>query len=241
MPARPTAHGEATLPSASPGPGTGPSRFLDLVAIESALLRLQLKLPDPGRSGADPFGREVVANMMSAYAFLDRTIAQGIDIFAMGNLRTLLELNCRVLCGESEASRRENAGHLSATADRFYDQWGAGIRDVVEWHDRHRNEPVHQRAAGVYVRMMSEPQLFLEGNHRTAALVVGYILVRQGEPPFVVTPAIAAAYFDLSAEIQRIHKRSITMLLLMPRLRRRLAALLRSAADSRFLLARAPL
>jgi hypothetical protein len=84
---------------------------------------------------------------------------------------------------------------------------------------------------------VSEPQLFLEGNHRTAALVVGYILVRQGEPPFVVTPTVASSYFELSAEIRRIHKRTIAMRLRMPSLRRRLSALLRSAADRRFLLA----
>jgi hypothetical protein len=44
-----------------------------------------------------------------------------------------------------------------------------------------------KRAAGVYVRTLSEPELFIEGNHRSGALVMSYILAREGYPPFVLT------------------------------------------------------
>jgi hypothetical protein len=218
------------------GPAGSKPRLLDLSAIETALLQHQLSMPPGDRDGGDGFRREVIANMISAYAFLDWAVAEKIDMFAMGNLRTMLELNRRVLCGAGEISRRENAGHLQATAERFYDQWGAGIRDVVEWHDRHRGDAIYARAAGVYARMLSEPQLFLEGNHRTGALLASYILLRAGEPPFVVTSRIASEYFGVSAEIQRVNKRSLSMWITMPRLRRRLATLFERAADRRFVL-----
>jgi hypothetical protein len=44
-----------------------------------------------------------------------------------------------------------------------------------------------RRAAEVYIYILSEPQLFIAGNHRTGALVLSYILAREGRPPFVLT------------------------------------------------------
>ena len=87
-----------------------------------------------------------------------------------------------------------------------------------------------------YVRMLSKPQLFIEGNHRTGALVMSSILLRDGQPPFVLSVENAAAYFEPSAVIRDIHKHSPGSLFRAPGIRRRLAALLREHADSRYLL-----
>jgi hypothetical protein len=50
-------------------------------------------------------------------------------------------------------------------------------------------------------RGVSEPQLLIEGNHRTGALVLSYILAREGRPPFVLTAENAKAYLDPSTLI----------------------------------------
>ena len=107
---------------------------------------------------------------------------------------------------------------------------------MVEWWARHADESPWTRAAGVYVRMLSTPQLFIEGNHRTGVLVVAYILLRAGEPPFVLTVDNAAAYFEPSTVLRDIHKHSPAALFRLPGIRRRLAALLRQHADERYLL-----
>ena len=61
-------------------------------------------------------------------------MAAGVDVFAMGQLRHLLELNALVLCG-TDADRRERLRPPpEATERRFYEERGGGIRDVVEWH-----------------------------------------------------------------------------------------------------------
>jgi hypothetical protein len=39
----------------------------------------------------------------------------------------------------------------------------------MEWYALHDSESVWKRASGVYIRVLSEPQLFLEGNHRSGA------------------------------------------------------------------------
>jgi Fic family protein len=53
---------------------------------------------------------------------------------------------------------------------------------------------------------VSQPQLFLEGNHRTGALVASYILVQEGLPPFVLTRKNASEYFNPSTLIKYRHK-----------------------------------
>jgi hypothetical protein len=97
---------------------------------------------------------------------------------------------------------------------------------VAEWWERHAGEPAWFRAAGVYVRMLSTPQLFIEGNHRTGALVMSYILLREGLPPFVLSVDNAAAYFKSSTALRDIRKHSPAALFRLPGIRRRLAALL---------------
>ena len=124
----------------------------------------------------DPFDDRVVDNMLAGYAFVDALVADGVDVFALGQLKHLLELNALVLCGASEARRAAHTAHRAATERRFYDEPDAGIQDVVEWHAGHADEPAWSRAAGVYVRMLSTPQLFIEGNHRTGVLVMSQIL-----------------------------------------------------------------
>ena len=67
--------------------------------------------------------------------------------------------------------------------------------------------------------------------------MMSYVLVRQGYPPFVLSPRNAAAYFDPSRVIRDTHKKSPIMLFRMPRLRRRLADVLLEQADPHYLVA----
>jgi len=209
------------------------SHRLDLAAVEASLRQVQARLP----VHRDPLDDRVVDNMLAGYAFVDALVAAGTDIFALGQLKHLLELNTLVLCGASEARRAAHAGHRAATERRFYDEPDAGIQDVVEWHAGHDDEPVWSRAAGVYVRMLTTPQLFIEGNHRTGVLVMSYVLLNAGRAPFVLSVGNAEAYFEVSAALRHTHKNGPLALFRLPRLRRRLAALLRDHDDGRYLLA----
>jgi hypothetical protein len=179
----------------------------------------------------------VLENMLAGYALVDDLLVAAVDVFAMGNLKHLLELNTTVLCGTDGAQREQYARHIEATERRFYDERGGGIQDLVEWwaRTRHRPRAAWHRAAGAYVRVLSKPQLFIEGNHRTGALLMSYILMRAGHPPFVLSPHNAAAYFAPSTVIRDTRKRSAAMLLRAPAVTRRLARLLEESSDTRYL------
>lgn len=206
-----------------------PRRRLDLAAIEASLRRVQqdfARINDGLQSQRDGLDGNVVENLMSGYAYVDHLIGTGVPLFAVGYSKEWLEINRLVLCGNNEASRREYARHLQATEQRFYEQREGGIRDLVEWYEDHRKATVWQRAAGVYIRMLSKPQLFIEGNHRCGALIISYLLASEGKPPFVLSPENAKAYFDPSTLITSTDKKSLGMLFRLPLMKRRFAAFL---------------
>ena len=211
---------------------------LDLAAIEAALRGVQREFPEINRllqCRRDTMDDSIIDNMLAGYAYVDDAITRGIDAFAMGNFKHFLELNARVLCGTDPQQRADNATHLRLTEEHFYDDTRGGIRDIVEWYRLHRDESVWRRAAGVYIRVLSEPQLFIEGNHRTGALIMSYILASECRPPFVLTVENAQGYFNPSTLITKTKKTSLSMLYRMPTIKKSFAAFLKRQASNAFL------
>ena len=185
---------------------------LNLDAIHSALRNLQrvfsqinLKLVDH----RDQLDDEVIVNMLEGYRVVDRLLSEGVDIFAPGNSSVWLQLNATVLCGTASGDLSRYHRMLDATSVRFYEEAGAGIGDVMSWRALNRHKDVWRRAAGVYNRILSQPQLFIEGNHRTGALIMSYILASEGKPPFVLTKDNAEGYFNPSSVIRRNNKKNL--------------------------------
>lgn len=212
--------------------------MLDLGAIEASLrvvacefARLNTSLRDPRENPDDGW----IDRMMAGYAAVDDLVDRKVDIFAFGHLREWLELNARVLCGTDAAVRADAAGHLAATEQRFYERTDGGIRDIVEWHALHAHETPWCRAAGVYVRMLSTPELFVEGNHRTGTLIMSWVLAREGLPPVALTLDNAAALLDWSSVFKARSKTGLRLRLEMPWLKNRFAAFLEKSACPAFL------
>ena len=209
---------------------------LNLTALEKTLRCLQQdfdRINHSLSSRRDPLDDRVIENMMAGYAFVDTLIGDGIDLFALGSSKHLLELNTLVLCGTNQARRDAYAHHIAATTHRFYDEQRGGVQDLVEWYAQHEHESPWSRAAGAYLRILSRPQLFIEGNHRTGALIMSYILVRDDEPPFVLALDNAQAYFDPSTRDAEKNGAVATFRLLG--VRKRLAVLLLEHGDRRHL------
>ena len=197
---------------------------INLLAVEEALRRTQRLLGDaPDRDRLDD---RVLGNLLAGYAYVDGLITAGIDPFALGHLKHLLEMNHLVLCGVSPERRAAYARHLEANERRFYGEDVAGVRDVVEWIAGHPGAPVAERAAGVYAMVLAQPQLFIEGNHRAGVLAMSYVLVRQGHPPFVLTPENAEAYFEISAALRDTARHGPAIRFRLPALVARLSGLL---------------
>ncbi len=137
--------------------------------------------------------------IVEAYEYLNSLLKKDMDIFTPAGLHALLEMNHVVLCGRNRQDRRQYYAHLEETRKNFLKK----IFPVKEWVLRKRKEsdPFHL-ASGFYSRMLSRPQLFLEGNHRTGNIVLNYLLVSKGAPPYIITVENAQTYLNISGDIK---------------------------------------
>ena len=204
-------------------------RRLDLPAIERALRKVQGRFAELSRhftEQRDPLTDEVLRNVVEGYALIDDYVARGVDLFDLQQLNLMLEINATVLCGRDPARRLEYAQHLAATEEHFFNNVEGGIKDLFNWYCAYRSESVWKRAAGVYVRILSKPQLFIEGNNRTGSLIVSYLLMRAGLPPFVLTLDNAEGYFNPSSVIRNSAKHGVKALYELPKIKKKYAAFL---------------
>jgi len=211
---------------------------LNLPAIEQSLLIVQSKFPEINRRLSDkrePLTDEVVEFMLDGYRCIDEYFACNIDPFEVGQSERMLELNRIVLCGGSENNNNCSKSQSKATRKHFYEDMD-GVADVMEWLDIHRNDNTWKRAAGVFTRILSQPQLYLEGNHRTGALLMSHLLISDGKPPFVLNVDNAVHFFEPASLIKKRKKRGLDKLLQLPMLTKRLAKQLKRDADKTYLL-----
>lgn len=180
---------------------------------------------------------EEVTNMVEGYRFIDQLLARGTDLFAMGNSSLLLEINTLVLCGPDLKKRESFRLHTEQTARQFYDDQQGGVGSLMEWCEFHANDNLWKRAAGLYIHITSQPQLFIEGNHRSAILMVSFMLGREGYAPFVLTPSNAKELLDQSKPISDLKKHSFSALIHTSRLRNQLAITFQQGLDPCHLLA----
>lgn len=212
---------------------------LNLPAIEASLRAVQAEFPriNAGLSASrDPLTDEVMSNMLAGYRHVDVCLDSGYDLFGPGASPHLLELNRLVLCGEQDSRpRAEVARQLKSAEQHFYSTEGGGVGGLMEWLELHRKDKIWKRAAGLFTWVLSQPQLYLEGNHRTGALLMSYLLVRQGRPPFVLTVENARHFFEPASLIKKHKKHGLDTLLALPKLTRKFAHLLEEQADAGFL------
>lgn len=210
---------------------------LNLRAIETSLRDVQedfARINEGLSVPRDAMTDEVRENMMAGYRCIDNALAGGHDLFEFGNSKRLFELNNLVLCGAEKARRGDCAQHMKLAEKRFYGREG-GIGDLMDWLRQRKGEDAWKRAANAYIHILSQPQLYIEGNHRTGALVMSYILARKGRPPFVLSVENAQAYFEPSTLVKETKRHSLGMLIRLPKLRKKFARLLKESADKRFL------
>jgi len=182
---------------------------INLVKVEASLLSVKRnwkliddKLERRGIGRKDhPFDIAIMNRMMSAYSYLDFLLQKEYDIFQMKDLPKMLELNNRVHYGEDTALRMEYGQAMRAASDKFY----AGVPILQKWYEKHlreKGDDPRKVASEIYVGIVGQPQLFVEGNHRTGSLIASWIDMRGGKPPFVLSPDNAIDYFEPSHKIK---------------------------------------
>jgi hypothetical protein len=187
---------------------------LNLVEIGHSLQQVEYEWPSidaelrsSGIGRKDPFTAALRENMLSAYAYLDELLAQSIEpLRDDAGIEHLLRLNERVHYGVDRRLRTEFAAAIEANAEKVF----TNVEPVHAWHQTHARRGDHpfKLAAESYVSIVGQPQLFIEGNHRTGSLIASWINLHAGYPPFVLSVDNALAYFAASAEIKRCADKS---------------------------------
>ena len=212
------------------------SLLFNLETVETSLVEFQGAFPainDRLSMRREAFTDVMVGQIVEAYGFLNELLQKEMDLFTPAGLHALVEINHIVLCGTSRETRRHYYAHLEETRQSFLNQ----IRPVKEWvlKKRKESDPYHL-ATGFYSRMLSRPQLFLEGNHRTGNIILNYLLISKGSAPYVVGPANATTYLDISGDIKFTDNGNyLDTALRMPGHKKRFRAFLKETVNPDFL------
>lgn len=192
---------------------------LNIAAIQRSLLAVQGNFTAINQSltdKRDPLSDKVIVNMLDGYRLIDSYLAEKLNPFELGSSRYLLEVNQVVLCGGDAKRNQCSHQQYNVASDYFYSSEGC-LNEVMEWLALNIKRCVWYQAAGLLSQILSRPQLFIEGNHRTAALLMSYILVQCGEPPFVLTTQNARFFFEPASRIKKLTKTGLDGMLRLPR------------------------
>lgn len=218
-------------------------RRLDIERIEGALRALLARTVAEEswkRLREEPLSEDIIRRLVEGYRYVDELLAGRISIFGYGESARILELNHRVLCGVSPERRIAYRSHIRATEQHFYDNPRGGVSALTDRYARWQRHAPEVLAAEVYVQTVSTPQLFLEGNSRTAALLASYCLGRAGLPPLVVTSHGLEEYHVLVGRAATVNRDGVTGILGFGMSARKIAHFIRESADRNFLLPRDP-
>lgn len=238
---------------------------LNISAISDSLHRLQKSFHIINKTLSDrrdPLTDEIITNMLCGYQTVNQFFSAGIDPLEFGQSSSMLDLNQVVLYGQANASNRSARGvtpearaivatgasvstanlqdsggnvQLEAASRYFYGEQGC-ISEVMEWLEKNNTKSVWYQAAGLFCQILSQPQLFIEGNHRTATLLMSFLLVRDGQPPCVLSLQSAKHFFEQASLIKKKRKHGIDQFIGLPKLTRIFANQLKSNRNALFLL-----
>ncbi len=181
----------------------------------------------------DDFTDTVRRNMLAAYEFLEAVVNDDVDLFSDQGLEALLHINHLVLLGRGY-DKHFFGKHIQVTRQRFFANFQRYVKPIRRWYRKHETANPYKLAAQVYVGVLSQPQLYQEGNHRTGSLIASGVLLQNGCPPFVLTRQNAVAYFNPSSEIKFTDKRTIRGKLRLPKYSDDFREFLRRNVDETF-------
>lgn len=212
---------------------------LNLIAVESCLRDAQKHFDEINATltvKSTPPTDEVIHNLVAGYALIDEYVANEIDLFAVGNSELILSLNHTVLYHSTQVSKVEADRQFRATRQHFYEAKNGGIGHLMEWLSFNTNSSIWKRSAGLFTYVLSQPQLFLEGNHRTGSLIMSYMLMRKGYAPFVLSISNAKHFFEPAELTKKRRKKTLDEYLLLPKQTRQFAKLLKQEQSKRYFL-----
>jgi hypothetical protein len=149
-----------------------------------------------------PFDQGLMENLLCAWEYLDFFIRK--KDYALLSKRggpDMLEINNRVHYGLETALRSEYKKAISATAEKFTRH----VKPLRSYYSRktRNNVSATKIAAEIFISIVGQPQLYIEGNHRSGAIVSSWINLVNDRPPFVLTVDNAISFFKPAQEIKQ--------------------------------------
>ncbi len=167
----------------------------------------QLDRLEVGRKDT-PFDRRLMDNMLDAWEYLDYFIKnKDYSLLSKEGGPDMLEINHRVHYGLDYILREEYIKALDATTEKFSRQV-VPIRKYYKRNIKYKTS-VDEIASQIYVAILGQPQLYIEGNHRSGSIVASWISLAHRKPPFVLTVDNAIAFFKPAQEIKKFNKQSM--------------------------------
>lgn len=154
----------------------------------------------------DFFDDTIYHNILEGYKFINGLLYDNIDIFSPAGLHSLLELNHLILCGTGHKKRIEFHKYILETRSRFYKR----IPQIMKWYHKAEKKMIPESlATAFYIKILSNPQLFIEGNHRTANILINYILAARERGIMILNRKNAHEYLEVSGSIKFSNKDKI--------------------------------
>ena len=177
-----------------------------LLGVEKNWKKIDDKLDLEKLGRRDIFDSVIRERMMNAYKHLNELLVNRVEPFSTEGIYEILELNNIVHYGFDLKLRLEYNQAILANSQKFTEN----IEPIEKWYRKHMKGDPHplKVAAEVYVAVLGFPQLFIEGNHRTANLISNWVCMYYGHPPYVLNAENAIAYFKPSKEIKRFADKS---------------------------------
>jgi len=211
---------------------------LDLIEIEKSLSCLRANSANSIDTYSVNHGSMTdnsIQNMMAGYSNVEKLVQGCPELFSLGQSRHIIELNHIVLYGLNSQVREENKKQIKTSEKQFYEKPYGGIADLIEWYSKNQSLSVWERAAGIQLRVLSTPELFFEGNHRTSTLLMSYELMKSDVSPFVLNSNNVVEYFKFTPLMQSIKTRGILMKIKGPKMRKTLANYLRENNNDKYI------
>ncbi len=154
-----------------------------------------------------PFNKRLMDNLLLAWDYIDYFIKnEKYELLSQYGGPDMLEINHRVHYGENYILRYEYQKAINATTEKFSKQ----IPYIRKYYKKHMKgkRTVYKVASEVFIAIVGQPQLFIEGNHRSGSIIASGINMAYDKPPFVLTVENALTFFEPAQVIKKFNKRS---------------------------------
>ncbi len=155
-------------------------------------------------------------NHAFAFDFILSLAGGATDVLQLRDIRAIHQLILKGIDDVSAGGWRKVSSKVSGSSFEFPPPWQLEelMQQWMSWLNNCQDHPV-VKAAKAHLKLVTIHP-FVDGNGRTARLLMNLLLIQAGYPPAVIRPALRAEYIEALVEAQ-VHGREEPLCALMAR------------------------